>query len=162
MTIPPPKKPKLLYDKEGNVILNKFGHPVTAELTSEDKENINKLASKGYSKRAIADELGVSLTRLTNYLKEPAIANAIALMAYVEETAAHNKKMEAAMMDMLSIITKLESRVSNIQTELQQTKKAAARNRIGREKAERTSRSQRQQLTQLKKQLWKRTGLKPG
>ncbi|MEV4934132.1 hypothetical protein [Sphingobium sp. LSP13-1-1.1] len=155
---PPPKKPKLLLDDKGNVILNKFGHPVTAELTEEDKANINELASKGYTKRAIASELGVSLVRLTNYLKEPAVANAIALMAYTVEVAAHNQKMEEAINVLVDIVAKLESRVSDLQTEVRQTKKAAARSRIGREKAERTSRSQRQELTKLRNQLWKRTG----
>lgn len=157
----PPRKPKPLLDKDGNPVISQYGHVISARLTDEDKKAINELVAKGYTKTAICDELGVSERRLNTYLKEPKHAEAIALTYLVQEQARKTDALLELLKTQTEIIAKLESRVSHIQTEVLQTKKAAARNRIGREKAERNSRAQRQELTRLKQQIWKRTGKHP-
>lgn len=157
---PPQQKPKPLLDKNGKPIINQYGHVVSARLTDEEKLAINHLVAKGYSNLAVCAELNISERRLVTYLKEPKVAAAIATTNAIREQAHKLNSLIELLTEQTRIIARMEKRLSDVQTELQQTKKAAARSRIGREKAERTSRSQRQELTKLKQQLWKRTGLK--
>ena len=147
-----------MLDKNGNPVINQFGHVVSARLTKEDEQAINTLAAKGYSRKAICAELNLSERRVITHLNKPKVAEAIALEYLVE---IQNEKIDALthlVASLVAINVKMESRISNMQTELQRTKHLAMRNRIGREKSERQSRSQRQELTRLKDQLWKRTG----
>jgi hypothetical protein len=157
---PPPKKPKPLLDKDGNPVVNKFGHITTAPLTKEEKQAIDELAAKGTTRKAICEQVGVSYTRLKNYLEEPARAQAIALMAYTQTVAQDSKETKELIARLLDIIMQMESRVSDIQTELRQVKKAAQRQKLGRAQAEKESRSQRQQINELKRYIHKRTGRK--
>lgn len=157
---PPPQKPKPLIGKDGQPVINQYGHVVSAQLTDEDKAAIDKLVRQGYSKKAICKELAVSERRLLTYLKEPKVAQAIALTYLVEEQANTSKTILELITAQTEIIAKMERRLSDLQTEVQLVKKAAARITIGREKAERTARSQRQELTRLRKLIWKRTGKK--
>lgn len=158
---PPPRKPKLLLDENGNPVINKFGYATTAPLTREDEQAIDALAAKGYTKKAICEEIGVSQTRLKNYLEEPKKAQAIALVAYTQTVGTHNEKMEGLIANLVETLAQMEKRLTDVQNELKQVKAACGRNKIGREKLERSKRSQRQELTRLKHQLHMRTGRKP-
>lgn len=155
----PPQKPKPMLDKNGNPKINQWGKVVSARLTEEEKEQITALVAKGYTKRAICEELNITDRRLSHFLNEPKVAEAIALQAYTVEVAAHNKRVEELLTGLTDLITHMEKRLTVVQEELRQVKVACRRNQIGREKLEREKRSQRKALNDLKKKYWKRTGL---
>ena len=156
----PPQKPKPMLDKNGNPIVNQFGFVVSARLTKEDEDQITELAAKGYTRKAICDELGLSDRRVSHFLNKPKTAEAIALMAYTVTIAEHNRKVEELLSGFTDALARMEKRLTDVQSELKMIKAACGRNKIGRETLEREKRSQRKELNQLRKNYWKRTGRK--
>jgi hypothetical protein len=153
-----PRKPKPLLDKEGNPVINQFGHVVSARLTSEDKAAIDELVAKGTSRNEICKTLNIADRRLKTYLNDTKSVERIERLQYVSMIAEHVAATESYMEQMLALVFKLEHRVTELTAQVKQTKVATRRTNIGREKAEKDRRSQRQELIRLKNQMWKRTG----
>jgi len=156
----PPQKPerKYLTDADGNTVVSKYGHAITAKLTDEDKANIDKLKANGTSNRAICKELAITDSRLVTYLRERETAERIMAMTMTTELPGKLTNINALLVDLVNVVAKMEVRMSDVQTELKETKKLAYRQKQGRAKAERELRSQRTELRRVRDALWKVTG----
>lgn len=151
-------KPNLLLDKNGNPVVNQFGHAVSARLTDEQKADIDRLKASGKTDKAIKAELGITQARLKTHLNAKGVAERTALLAMTTTLTQNAERQNALMSDLLDVVAKMESRLSAVQTEVKALQLSCNRMKIGREKAEKERRSQRKELKRLKDILHKRTG----
>lgn len=156
----PPQKPKPLLDKDGNPVVNQFGSIVSAPLTDEQKADIEKLLVSGKPKRAIMAELGVSKARLNTYLETRGVSDRIAMLSYTTVVAERTETLMTLVVDLVNVMERMETRLSELQTQSKMIYKACMRQKIGREKAEKEARSQKAEIRKLKDYIHQRTGKK--
>lgn len=149
-----------LRDKDGNVKVNQFGHIVSARLTVEQEARIDELVAEGLTHTAIAKAIRSTTTRVQTYLHKPKVAERIALLFQIKVQAQALEAMQNKLLGMTALLQKMESRMSEIQTTMQRVSMNTRRQKIGRATAEKAARSQRHEVTKLKRALWSKSGLR--
>ncbi len=150
-----------MYAKDGSIVLTKNGLPSSAKLTREKEIQIDRLALEGKPVKEIAKLVRTTAFRVTAYLHTVKSAEAIAYKAVVTKLVEQTKQMADQNGMMVELLTVMERRLSDVQTELKQVRFLALRQKQGRYKAEKTNRSQRHQIIKLRRDIWKRTGKDP-
>ena len=152
---------KALRNKDGMIVVNRFGHITAANLTDDDKALIDKLVAEGKPKTHIVTEVRTTIKRLNEYLEKKGTSDRIATYQIMNVVGPQLQALTETNAALLDIIKKMESRLSQVQTELRNVEAKTARLQIGRQRVERQRRSQRQEINSLRQQYWKRTGQKP-
>jgi len=148
-------------NKDGMIVVNRFGHITAANLTDDDKALIDKLVAEGKPKTHIVTEVRTTIKRLNEYLEKKGTSDRIATYQIMNVVGPQLQALTETNAALLDIIKKMESRLSQVQTELRNVEAKTARLQIGRQRVERQRRSQRQEINSLRQQYWKRTGQKP-
>ena len=150
-----------LRNKDGMIVVNRFGHITAAHLTDDDKALIDKLVAEGKPKTEIVTRARTTIKRLNEYLDKKGTSERIATYQMMNVIAPQLQALTETNAALLDIVKKMESRLSQTQSELKQLQQHTRRLQIGRSKAEKQRRSQREEINSLRRQFWKRTGQKP-
>lgn len=150
-----------MYDENGNIVLTVAGKPISAKLTPAQHQRINELVLEGNSLHNIATQLRTTKGRVEEYLNKPKTQKAIEQRALTVNLVQAVDQLTKQNQQLVELIAVMERRISSIQIELKQVRFLAYRQKTGRLKAEKESRTQKKAVTQLRRDIWKRTGKDP-
>ena len=151
-----------VLDKEGNPVLNKFGHAITPELTDNEIAYVERCLASGKSIRSLALELEATETRIRQIKDNKESHERI--MTYMREVVIPSKldnliefvlKQSEQMDELVSLTAKLYS-------EQKRMRKALYLKQIGEARLRIDNRNLKNERDELRKMLHKKTGIDVG
>ncbi|KTE19892.1 MULTISPECIES: hypothetical protein [unclassified Sphingopyxis] len=151
-----------VLDKEGNPVINQFGHAITPELTKNEITYVEQELAKGRSVRGLAIELETTETRIKQIRDNK---DSHTRMMDYQKSVLIPAKLDTLIEFVLKQseqIDELSKSLSKLVTEQGRVRKALYLKQIGEAKLRTDNRNLKNERDELRKLLHKKTGIDVG